>query len=189
MESPDVAFSPATLLRPFARLTACTLLASTFAVSGAAYAAGCSESPAHEAFNVQGLKSELMVTALSCSAQDRYNSFVAKFRPKLAAEEERLNTYFKSAYGRNAMKAHDDYITQLANVQSEGGLKAGTIFCQQRVAMFDEVDALDDGADLAHYADAKDIIQPASFETCSAPAAVAHSRSTGKTRARRKTRA
>nr|WP_243443929.1 hypothetical protein [Asaia prunellae] len=165
------------------------MLASTFAVSGAAYAAGCSESPAHEAFNVQGLKSELMVTALSCSAQDRYNSFVAKFRPKLAAEEERLNTYFKSAYGRNAMKAHDDYITQLANVQSEGGLKAGTIFCQQRVAMFDEVDALDDGADLAHYADAKDIIQPASFETCSAPAAVAHSRSTGKTRARRKTRA
>lgn len=177
------------LLRPFARLTACTLLASTFFVSGVAYAAGCGESPAHEAFNVQGLKSELMVTALSCSAQDRYNSFVTKFRPKLAAEEERLNTYFKSAYGRNAMKAHDDYITQLANVQSEGGLKAGTIFCQQRVAMFDEVDALDDGADLAHYADAKDVVQPASFETCSAPEAVTHGRSTSKSRTHRKTRA
>ncbi|WP_240149107.1 hypothetical protein [Asaia sp. As-1742] len=177
------------LLRPFARLTACAFIAGSFFASGAAYAAGCSESPAHEAFNVQGLKSELMVTALSCSAQDRYNAFVAKFRPKLAAEEERLNTYFKSAYGRNAMKAHDDYITQLANVQSEGGLKAGTIFCQQRVAMFDEVDALDDGADLAHYADAKDVVQPASFETCSAPEAVSHSRSTTTRRTHRKTRA
>ncbi|GBQ09613.1 hypothetical protein [Swaminathania salitolerans] len=180
-------------LRPFARLTACGLFASTLLASGlasgTARAAGCGESPAHEAFNVQGLKSELMVTALSCNAQERYNAFVAKFRPKLTAEEERLNTYFKSAYGRGAQRAHDDYITQLANVQSEGGLKAGTIFCQQRVAMFDEVDALEDGADLAHYADAKDVIQPASFETCSAPDSGKSTHGSSKRRGHRKTRA
>ncbi|MEE8659694.1 hypothetical protein [Sorlinia euscelidii] len=48
---------------------------------------------------MQGLKSELMVTALSCSAQDRYNAFVTKFRPKLAEEEGRLDRYFRSNYG------------------------------------------------------------------------------------------
>ncbi|GAN55534.1 hypothetical protein [Tanticharoenia sakaeratensis] len=149
------------------------LAASCLGLSAApaAFAAGCGSNSAHEAFDVQGLKSELMVTALSCSAQDRYNAFVEKFRPKLLSEDAELNGYFRSAYGRNAQREHDDYITQLANVQSEGGLRAGTIFCMQRVAMFDEVNALEDGADLSHYAEAKDIVQPASFETCAAPVA------------------
>ncbi|NVN11727.1 MULTISPECIES: hypothetical protein [Nguyenibacter] len=129
----------------------------------------CTTSPAHEAFDVQGLKSELMVTALSCNMQDRYNSFVAQFRGTLLAEENTLNGYFRATYGRSAQREHDDYITQLANVQSERGLKAGTAFCNQRAAMFDEVAVLDTPADLSSYAQAKDIIQPASYETCIAP--------------------
>ncbi|MCQ9156242.1 hypothetical protein [Acidomonas methanolica] len=145
-----------------------SLLAVMALAAPSAFAATCGESPAHEAFDVQGLKSELMVTALSCNAQDRYNAFVGKFRPNLLAEEDRLQGYFRTTYGKNAKKEHDDYITQLANVQSEGGLRAGTVFCMQRVAMFDEVNALESNADLAHYAEAKDIVQPASYETCEA---------------------
>ncbi len=122
-----------------------------------------------EAFNVTGLKSELMVTALSCNEQDRYNAFVAKFHPDLIAEEAALNTYFSRAFGRSAQKAHDDYITQLANVQAERGLQAGVAFCQQRMSMFDEVQALDNASDLDGYAHGKDIVQPADFQTCSAP--------------------
>ena len=122
-----------------------------------------------EAFNVTGLRSELMVTALSCNEQDKYNAFVAKFHPDLLAEEKALNTYFSRAFGRGAQKAHDDYITQLANVQAERGLQAGTAFCQQRMSMFDEVDALDTTSDLDGYAHGKDIVQPADFQTCSAP--------------------
>ncbi|MBS0959930.1 MULTISPECIES: hypothetical protein [Acetobacter] len=152
-------------------LAACALTAGILHSSGSSFAANaCGHSPAHEAFNVQALKSELMVTALSCSAQDKYNSFVAKFRGNLLEEEKKLNTYFRATYGRNAQRQHDDYITQLANVQSEKGLSAGTIFCMQRVPMFDEVNALSSAADLAAYTDAKDITQPASFETCAAPA-------------------
>ncbi|MBB2175530.1 hypothetical protein [Gluconacetobacter johannae] len=136
----------------------------------AAFAATqCTSSPAHEAFDVQGLKSELMVTALSCNVQDKYNAFVGKFRARLLAEENTLNAYFHTTYGRAAQREHDDYITQLANVQSERGLKSGTAFCDQRVAMFDEVAALESSADLSSYAQAKDIIQPASYETCAAP--------------------
>ena len=150
-------------------------LALAALVAGPALAAGqCGISSAREAFDVQGLKSELMVTALSCNVQDRYNAFVEKFRPDLTAEEGRLNGYFRSTYGRGAQTAHDDYITQLANVQSERGLKAGVAFCQQRVSMFDEVSVLGSAADLGGYAEAKDIVQPSSYETCAAPSAVGH---------------
>ncbi|WP_068168011.1 hypothetical protein [Neokomagataea thailandica] len=152
----------------------CTGLAFAIAlVTGPtqSFAADCTNSPAHEAFDVAGLKSELMVTALSCKTQDRYNAFVSKFRPALLDAENRLNTYFRDTYGRRAQAAHDDYVTQLADIQSLGGLKSGTVFCAQREAMFDETAALQTASDLAHYAEAKDVAQPASYETCSAPAA------------------
>lgn len=156
----------ASILRKWCRFaTGLALLASTASFAKAP----CGESPTHEAFNVQGLKSELMVTALSCSAQDRYNAFVNRFRPRLAEEEARLDRYFKTNYGRAASRQRDDYVTQLANVQSKGGLDAGTVFCAQRLQMFDEIDALKDGADLSHYAEGKDILQPESFESCSGP--------------------
>ena len=134
---------------------------------GIASGARCAPTAADsEAFDVSGLKSELMVTALSCNEQSRYNAFVAKFHPDLIEEEAVLNTYFSRSYGRGAQKAHDDYITQLANVQAEGGLQSGVAFCQQRASMFDEVSALDNARDLSDYAHGKDIVQPASFNTC-----------------------
>lgn len=154
-----------------------TGVATLLLAAGPAIAAGpatpgqCGINQAREAFDVQGLKSELMVTALSCNMQDRYNAFIAKFQPDLVAQESALNGYFRTTYGRGAQTAHDDYITQLANVQSERGLKAGVAFCKQRVAMFDEVAVLHDASDLGGYAEAKDIVQPASYETCSAPSA------------------
>lgn len=158
----------------FGRTALAGVAASVLACAPALAANQCGMNSARQAFDVQGLKSELMVTALSCNAQDRYNAFVEKFRPDLTAEEASLNGYFKTTYGRGAQRAHDDYITQLANVQSGQGLKAGTAFCQQRVSMFDEVAVLDTAADLGSYAEAKDIVQPASYETCSAPSASEH---------------
>jgi len=131
----------------------------------------CSVPQTREAFDVEGLKSELMVTALSCNQQDRYNAFVAKFRPELLAQEASLDAYFHSTYGRSAQREHDDYITQLANGESEHGTKSGTSFCDQRVGMFDEVEALSDAKDLSGYAEAKDITEPAAYDTCTPPAA------------------
>jgi hypothetical protein len=166
--------------RRLAPLAACLLLAPF----DGAFAASCGESSAHEAFDVQGLKSELMVTALSCNAKDQYDSFIGKFRPNLLAEEERLNGYFRTTYGKNAQREHDNYITELANVQSKGGLRAGTIFCQQRMAMFDEVGVLESSADLARYAEAKDIVQPASYAAPEAPSRPAIRRAPVKRRPR-----
>ena len=142
--------------------------AGSVASAGAQCGPAASET---DAFDVAGLKSELMVTALSCSEQDKYNAFIAHFHPDLLAEEAALNKYFSRAFGRGAQKAHDDYITQLANVQADKGLSAGVAFCQQRAAMFDEVASLDNVNDLVEYAHGKDIVQPADFVTCSAPSA------------------
>lgn len=155
----------------FSRTGLALTTAAFFAFAPASWAAAChSSAEDHSAFNLAGLKSELMVTALSCQTQDRYNQFITRFRPILTASEKQLDSYFRRTYGRQAQKKHDDYITQLADVQSLGGLKSGTAFCAQRVPMYDEIEALDDSkSDLAHYADAKDIVQPSSFESCTAP--------------------
>lgn len=140
----------------------------TFGQISAADAA-CRTSPARDAFNVEGLKSELMVTALSCKAQDQYNGFIKQFGPIVNEQEAVLKRHFRTTYGKGAQRAQDDYITQLANVQSSQGLKAGTIFCLQRMSMFDEVKPLKTATDLSQYAEAKDIMQPTSIEVCDAP--------------------
>jgi hypothetical protein len=130
------------------------------------------------AFDIEGLKSELMVTALACRQQDRYNSFMSRFQPTVASEEHDLNAYFKRSYGRGAQKAYDDYISNLANIQSEDSLKSGTAFCDNIAMMFDEVMALHDSTELHDFANAKTIAQPVTFEMCTAPApsTVTHSR-------------
>ncbi len=129
-------------------------------------AAECTRPNDHAAFDVTGLKTQLMVTALTCSADERYNAFIVKFRPDLVAQEKLLNTYFSRTYGRSATKQHDDYITQLANSQSQTGLKQGSLFCDRNVGIFDEVMALRSGAELSDFAAGKALSQPVSLTSC-----------------------
>ena len=156
-------------MRPlFARCLAATFLAS-IATSSIAQAEPCARPVEKAAFDVAGLKSELMVTAISCQAEERYNTFVARFRTFLVTHERALNTYFQRTAGRRATQEHDDYITSLANAQSQDGLKQGTLFCNQHIAMFDEVMALKDGKDLSSYAAGKTLTQPIDLSECPAP--------------------
>ncbi|CAK7193379.1 hypothetical protein COMNV_01594 [Commensalibacter sp. Nvir] len=151
----------------------CGLIFAGLFFSSSSFASStCKISPTHQSFNVEGLKSELMVTALSCQAQDKYNGFIGQFRSVINEEQDKLKILFRKNYGRRAQKEQDDYITQLANVQSSEGLKAGTIFCRQRVNMFDEIKPLKTAEELSEYADAKNIMQPASVEVCEAPSVV-----------------
>lgn len=142
------------------RLLLSAVAAVALLSSQASFAAGCSPA-AKTAFDVEGLKSELMVTALSCGMQAKYNAFMERFRPEVAQEEGELTAYFKQAYGREAQSEHDAYITQLANVQSEQGLRMGTAFCQQNGGMLSEVQYLTGPSEMSWYASGKDIVQPA----------------------------
>lgn len=130
----------------------------------------CMRGAEKSAFDIAGLKSQLMVIAIDCQVQDRYNAFVARFRPDLQGSEKGLNTYFSRTSHGSMTRAHDDYITALANSMSDNALSRGTLFCAEHVAMFDEVLALKDGKDLLGYASGKGLVQPIDVTECPAPA-------------------
>jgi hypothetical protein len=121
------------------------------------------------ALEIEGLKSQLMVTALACKEQDKYNAFMSRYQPEVARAEQNLSAYFKRSYGRQATTQYDAYITNLADVQEQDGLKAGTSFCSNLPAMFDEVMSLHDSSELPAYTNAKVIAQPITFNSCAGP--------------------
>ena len=112
-----------------------SLLAVGLLTSNVASAQSCTRPVDKTAFDVVGLKSQLMVTAITCEATERYNAFILRYRPSLVAQERVLNSYFSRNFGKRAQHEHDDYITSLANSQSQNGLKAGNAFCQQNVGV------------------------------------------------------
>ena len=84
------------------------------------------------------------------------------------AQEKIVDAYFARNFGKRASKEHDDYITSLANSQSQDGLKRGTEFCNENVSMFDEVMARDIAA-LPDYATSKNPAQPITLAVCTTP--------------------
>ena len=130
--------------------------------------AECVRPADHASLDVAGLKSNLMVTALTCDAGDRYNAFIRKFQPELSSQERALSGYFGRAAGRNARKQQDDYVTQLANGRSQDGMRRGSLFCAENLPTFDEVMALRSGAELEAFAAGKSVSQPISVESCGA---------------------
>lgn len=136
-------------------------------------AAQCVRPGDYPAFDVTALKTKLMVTALTCSADDKYNAFITRYRPELASHDKTLNSFFSRANSRRARQQHDDYITQLANSQSQTGLSQGSLFCRYNLGTFDEVMALRSGAELTDFAAGKSILQPVVAPECAATSASA----------------
>ncbi len=142
------------------------LAAAGLFVGQTAGAVPCANAVDQGAFDVAGLKSELMVTALSCNQRDQYNQFVARFRPDLLREERALNAYFSRAFGKRARQAHDDYITSLANSQSEAGVQRGTLFCQEHASLFPSVLSLRGPGQLVSFAAHQTVSQPVTLVSC-----------------------
>jgi len=127
----------------------------------------------HEAamFDVAGLKSELMVTALTCDADAQYDAFVQRFRTILLADDQELAGYFLHIYGRAGQAAHDAYITNVANRMSEVGVSEGTDFCRHHLILFPEVLALGSPAKLALFAATRGYVEPIAPPSCAIIAA------------------
>jgi len=152
------------------------LLGAVMALSVLSVQPGLAErqcaSPADQsAFEVQALRSELMVLATGCREDDRYNAFIRRYQPDLQANERAINTYFKQRYGRNGQTEHDRFITDLANAMSRQGTQLGGDFCPRNGLIFNEVLALPLITQLPDYAAGKDIV-PSSVEICKPPPAV-----------------
>ena len=163
------------------RLMLTSLLAASL-LAGPVSAAECLRSDDHAAVDVTTLKTQLMVTALTCQADERYNAFIRKYQSDLQREDRSLNAYFTRTYGRNGAKQRDDYVTQLANAQSSEGLKRGSLYCNENLPAFDEVMALRTNSELTQYAAGREIAQPSNIGGCTSAATTTRASSTRTTR-------
>lgn len=65
--------------------------------------------------NARILQTELMVAALACGEQRRYNAFVTIFRAEIAAQSAALRRLFDRAYGSGGRRELNAFVTRLAN--------------------------------------------------------------------------
>jgi hypothetical protein len=137
----------------------------------------CSSVSDQSAFEVQALRSELMVLATGCHDDDRYNAFIRRYQGDLQANERSIDAYFRHRYGKSAQTEHDRFVTDLANAISRQGSDLGGDFCPRNGLIFKEVLALQSASELTEFAAGKDLV-PGSVQICtpipSSSAAAAH---------------
>lgn len=148
------------------RLPSAILGLAATTLLGVSVAMACATRDEAEMFDVAGLKSELMVTALTCNADSQYDAFVNRFKAVLLQDDHQLGMYFLHTYGRAGQTAHDAYITNVANKMSELGVAEGTGFCQQHMVLFPEVLALASPAQLALFAASRGYVEPVTPPRC-----------------------
>ncbi|MBK1658020.1 hypothetical protein CKO45_07230, partial [Paracraurococcus ruber] len=120
----------------------------------------CSNETDQAVFEVEALKTELMVVATTCkgNTEDRYNDFVRRYQQALVASNRALGQYFTRSHGRGGQRQQDIFITELANARSNNARQLGSDFCPRNSGLFDEVMALQGVTDLPAYAATKDLL-------------------------------
>lgn len=116
--------------------------------SSNAIAQSCANAREKAAFDLRALQTHLMVGALSCGMHDRYNAFVTRFQSDLAGAHRHLTGYFNRVHGRRAQRDLNEYITALANAQSQEGIRQGSHFCGRIGPMFERVMGVRGNGDL-----------------------------------------
>jgi hypothetical protein len=125
----------------------------------------CASMADQSAFEVQALRSEMMVLATGCRDDDRYNAFIRRYQSDLQGNERAINAYFQHRYGRSAQTEHDRFVTDLANAISRQGSDLGGDFCPRNGLIFAEVLSLESATQLGEFAAGKNLI-PASVDIC-----------------------
>ena len=102
--------------------------------------AAASDSLDHTSVHTRKLQTELMVSALYCGQQERYNSFVRRFEGELVSSGQQLKELFVSRHGaRRAVPMLDAFLTRLANQESQRRLTLGTRYCRDARDLFAQV--------------------------------------------------
>jgi hypothetical protein len=104
-----------------------------------------------QAFNVIGLKSALMVGALSCNQQDQYDAFMNAFQPHILDDQHVMDNYFRKIGGHYGQSKEDNFVTLLANNQSVTGIAQGAVFCLNNTAEFQQVLTLKSASELDNF--------------------------------------
>jgi hypothetical protein len=158
-----------------------SLLSAALAVAGmltpqlASAQLQCLSPAQRAAFDLQALRSELMVLATGCGDDRAYNEFITRYRPELQANEKDIDTWFKHRYGRRGQQEHDRFVTELANAQASSGSHLGSEFCPRNGQIFSQAMALRSATELPPFA-AGQALFPRSMDVCPVEVAQAPAR-------------
>jgi hypothetical protein len=97
----------------------------------------CAASTEMAALQSRVLLSDLMVSALSCNEQPRYNAFVTKYKTDIGKEGATLQAFFQKAYGGAGRTQMNRFVTDLANNSSNYSLEHIGLYCQETGKTFD----------------------------------------------------
>ena len=167
------------------RLLGVVSVISVLAAQPVAAGSRCASTTDQSMFEIQSLRSELMVLATGCRYEDKYNAFIRRYQGDLQANEKEISAYFSRRYGRSGQTEHDRFVTELANANSRLGTDLGGDFCPRNGLIFNEVLSLTSASQLADYAAGKDIV-PASVDVCSTPGVSGGSKAGGKVSSKKK---
>jgi len=120
----------------------------------------CANETDQSVFEVEALKTELMVVATTCkgNTEDRYNDFVKRYQPALVTTNRMVGQYFTRQFGGGGQRQQDIFITELANARSNAARQLGSDFCPRNSGLFTEVMSLSVLTDLPAYAATKDLL-------------------------------
>ena len=141
---------------------AAMLLAPTIA------SAACLQPAEKTAFDIRALQSQLMVAALACGQQDDYNAFMRKFPNDLAAAFRGVAGHFRRTGGSQHQRQLDQYITNLANGQSQLSIARGSFFCREQAPLFQAAMAASNSTELAQVSVTREVHQAFTDPVCPA---------------------
>jgi len=126
------------LTRHVSRAATATVFA--IAISAINPAAAASDPPvSHPAVAAKKLQTDLMVAALYCNEKQRYNEFVRRFEPQIAAQGNTLKQLFRQTHGNAGTTAMNTAVTRMANEASERTMADPSGFCVEHGRIFDDV--------------------------------------------------
>lgn len=130
--------------------------------------AACVQPAEKTAFDIRALQSQLMVAALSCGQQDDYNTFVRKFQNELGTAFRGVASHFRRTTGAQHQRQLDQYITALANGQSQLSIARGSFFCREQTPLFQAALAASTSAELSQISVQRDVHQVLTTPMCPA---------------------
>ncbi len=98
----------------------------------------CAKPQELAALEARVLQTELMVGALTCGQNERYNAFVKTYKTDLVKYGRTIRSLFKRAYGGGAKRKLNKFVTKLANDSSRRSNSARQGYCIIAVQLFDE---------------------------------------------------
>ena len=101
-----------------------------------AIAQSCIRPAERVAVDFRAVQSHLMVAAIACGRSEEYNLFVRRHQAELGAAHRTVFGVFRRTHGGQAQRQYDVYITNLANAQSQDGIRQGSHFCRDVGPLF-----------------------------------------------------